>query len=143
MQLTPADNAGLGLARAVSVTEVLLKNERLSRLKILPYSGAQLVNVNDSLVVAGTGGDVRERRRIEIRLRKSDKVALPIVSQPSPTIKKTRVSTPPAATGGVDKPAAQQKPANTESVDPRSLYPPQPPQPVNPLESLFRRMFGN
>ena len=143
IQLTPADNAGLGLARAVSVTEVLLKDERLSRLAILPYSGAQLVNVNNSLVLAGTGGDVRERRRIEIRLRKSDKVALPIVSQPSPTIKKRRVPAPPAASGGVDKPVAQQKPANTESVDPRSLHPRQPPQPVSPFESLFRRMFGN
>ena len=143
IQLTPADNAGLGLARAVSVTEVLLKDERLSRLAILPYSGAQLINVNNSLVRTGTGGDVKERRRIEIRLRKSDKVALPIVSQPSLTIKKTRVSAPPAATGGGDKPVAQQKPANTESVDPRSLHPPQPSQPVNPFESLFRRMFGN
>jgi outer membrane protein OmpA-like peptidoglycan-associated protein len=143
MQLIPADNAGLGLARAVSVTDVLLKDERLSRLAILPYSGAQLINVNDSLVRTGTGGDVKERRRIEIRLRKSDKVALPIVLQPSPTIKKTRVSAPPAATSGVDKPAPQQRPANTESVDPRSLHPPQPPQPANPLESLFRRMFGN
>ena len=139
-QLIPADNAGLGLARAVSVTEVLLKDERLSRLAILPYSGAQLINVNDSLVRTGTGGDVKERRRIEIRLRKSDKVALPIASQPPPIIKKPRVSAPPAAT---DRPVAQQKPANTEPVDPRSLHPPQPPQPVNPIESVFRRMFGN
>ena len=44
---------------------------------------------------------------------------------------------------GADRPVAQQKPANTESVDPRSLHPPQPPQPVNPIESVFRRIFGN
>lgn len=143
IQLIPADNAGLGLARAVSVTEVLLNDERLSRVAILPYSGAQLFNVNDSLLRTGTGGDVKERRRIEIRLRKSDKVVLPIASQTPPIIKKPRVSAPPAATGGADKPVAQQKPANTEPVDPRSLQPPQPPEPMNPLESMFRRIFGN
>jgi outer membrane protein OmpA-like peptidoglycan-associated protein len=143
IQLIPADNAGLGLARAVSVTEVLLKDERLSRLAILPYSGAQLINVNDSLARTGTGGDVKERRRIEIRLRKSEKVALPIVSQPSSAFKKMRASAPPAASGGIDRPAAQQKPASTESADPRSLQHPQPPQPINPFESMFRRIFGN
>jgi outer membrane protein OmpA-like peptidoglycan-associated protein len=84
--LEPADNAGLGLARAVSVSQVLLQDERLSsRFAILPYSGAQLVNVNDSLVLSGIGGDVKERRRIEIRLRKSNRVGLPIAS-PAPRL---------------------------------------------------------
>ena len=81
-KLTPADNAGLGLARAVSVSQVLLQDDRLSsRFAILPYSGAQLVNVNDSLVLSGIGGDVKERRRIEIRLRKSDRIGKPIASR--------------------------------------------------------------
>lgn len=88
--LTPADNAGLGLARAVSVSQVLLQDKRLSsRFAVLPYSGAQLVNVNDSLVLTPTGGNVKERRRIEIRLRKSDRVGLP-VAKAAPRIAPTK-----------------------------------------------------
>lgn len=69
--LVPADNAGLGLARAVSVVSVLLKSE-LARYKLIPLSGAQLVNIDESLAISGTPGDIPERRRIEIRLRKSE-----------------------------------------------------------------------
>ncbi len=69
--LVPADNAGLGLARAVSVVSVLLQSPLLSGYKLIPLSGAQLVNTDESLAVAGARGDIRERRRIEIRLRKS------------------------------------------------------------------------
>lgn len=69
--LVPADNAGLGLARAVSVVSVLLQSPQLSGYKLIPLSGAQLVNTDESLAVAGARGDIRERRRIEIRLRKS------------------------------------------------------------------------
>jgi flagellar motor protein MotB len=67
----PADNAGLGLARAVSVVSVLRQNPSLSRYKILPLSGAQLVNTNETLATSGVSMDIPERRRIEIRLRKS------------------------------------------------------------------------
>lgn len=67
----PADNAGLGLARAVSVVSVLLKNRSLAGYKLLPLSGAQLINNDETLAISGTPGDVLERRRIEIRLRKS------------------------------------------------------------------------
>jgi flagellar motor protein MotB len=70
--LVPADNAGLGLARAVSVVSVLNRSPLLSGYKLIPLSGAQLVNTDETLAIDGIfSGDVRERRRIEIRLRKS------------------------------------------------------------------------
>jgi flagellar motor protein MotB len=70
--LVPADNAGLGLARAVSVVSVLGRSPLLSGYKLIPMSGAQLINTDETLAIAGSfSGDVRERRRIEIRLRKS------------------------------------------------------------------------
>jgi len=70
--LKPGDNAGLGIARSVSVVRSLLQDGRLSGLRILPLSGAQLVKTDETLA-NGTDvqGDVKERRRIEIRLRKS------------------------------------------------------------------------
>ncbi len=70
--LIPADNAGLGLARAVSVVSVLNRSPLLSGYKLIPLSGAQLVNTDETLAIDGIfSGDIRERRRIEIRLRKS------------------------------------------------------------------------
>lgn len=69
----PADNAGLGLARAVSVVQILGTDPRLANLRILPLSGAQLIDVGDKLADGASGGDVKERRRIEIRVRRSDK----------------------------------------------------------------------
>jgi flagellar motor protein MotB len=69
--LVPADNAGLGLARAASVVSVLRKSSQLAGYKLIPLSGAQLVNVDESLALSGVPGDIRERRRIEIRLRQS------------------------------------------------------------------------
>jgi flagellar motor protein MotB len=68
--LVPADNAGLGLARAVSVVSILRQSPLLNGYKIIPLSGAQLVNTDETLT-AGTAGNIQERRRIEIRLRKS------------------------------------------------------------------------
>ena len=69
--LVPADNAGLGLARAVSVVSVLRQSTLLTGYKIIPLSGAQLVNTDETLAVLGIPANVPERRRIEIRLRKS------------------------------------------------------------------------
>ena len=70
--LAPADNAGLGLARAVSVVTVLNRSPLLAGYKLIPLSGAQLVNTDETLAIDGAfPGDIRERRRIEIRLRKS------------------------------------------------------------------------
>ncbi len=71
-RLIPGDNAGLGLARAVSVMSVLQADSRLSKLSILPLSGAQLINVDETLARRQGGIDAKERRRIEIRLRKSN-----------------------------------------------------------------------
>ncbi len=70
--LKPGDNAGLGIARSVSVVRDLLQDQRLKGLRVLPLSGAQLVKTDETLA-NGTDvqGDVKERRRIEIRLRKS------------------------------------------------------------------------
>lgn len=65
------DNAGLGLARAVSVANLLLKDRDLRRFRILPMSSGQLVRPDQTLSLSPSG-DVQERRRIEIRLRKSD-----------------------------------------------------------------------
>jgi len=69
--LVPADNAGLGISRAVAVVTRLLQDSRLQERfsRILPMSGARLIQVDETLS-QGSAGDVRERRRIEIRLRK-------------------------------------------------------------------------
>ncbi|MGA7808376.1 hypothetical protein [Bradyrhizobium sp.] len=69
--LSPADNAGLGLARAVAVVSVLRQSPLLAGYKIIPLSGAQLVNTDETLAIAGSPENIEERRRIEIRLRKS------------------------------------------------------------------------
>jgi outer membrane protein OmpA-like peptidoglycan-associated protein len=68
--LLPADNAGLGLVRAVSVAHALSAENALINFRILPLSGGQLIDTNDTMA-QGAGGDVKERRRIEIRLRRS------------------------------------------------------------------------
>jgi outer membrane protein OmpA-like peptidoglycan-associated protein len=69
--LQPADNAGLGLARALAVVNVLASDLRLHNFRILPLSGAQLIGTDGRLTRWDEQGDVRERRRIEIRMRKS------------------------------------------------------------------------
>lgn len=68
--LSPADNAGLGLARAVSVARLLKTDARLAGIEILPLSGAQLIGT-DGRLTAGGGGNEPDRRRIEIRLRRA------------------------------------------------------------------------
>jgi len=71
VSLVPADNAGLGLARAVAVVSVLRHSPLLAGYKLIPLSGAQLVNTDETLAISGSPGDIQQRRRIEIRLRKS------------------------------------------------------------------------
>lgn len=66
-----SDNAGLGLARALSVVELLSADPRLRNFRILPLSAAQLIGTDGRLTRWDDPGDVRERRRIEIRMRKS------------------------------------------------------------------------
>lgn len=69
--LEPADNAGLGLARAISVANVLRGNPALSGITVLPLSAAQLILPGDTLTV-GQAGNVETRRRIEIRIRRRE-----------------------------------------------------------------------
>jgi flagellar motor protein MotB len=71
VSLIPADNAGLGLARAVAVVSVLRQSPLLAGYKLIPMSGAQLVNTDETLAISGSPGDIQQRRRIDIRLRKS------------------------------------------------------------------------
>lgn len=67
--LHPADNAGLGLARAISVTSILREMPELQGFTILPMSGGQLILPGDHLTDGAQAGDVKARRRIEIRVR--------------------------------------------------------------------------
>ncbi|MBB3447116.1 OmpA family protein [Rhizobium sp. BK379] len=67
--LQPADNAGLGLARAIAVANILKANPKLKDVTVLPMSAAQLVIPGDTLT-SGRAGNVKERRRIEIRIRR-------------------------------------------------------------------------
>jgi hypothetical protein len=50
---------------------VLASDLRLRNFRILPLSGAQLIGTDGRLTRWDEQGDVRERRRIEIRMRKS------------------------------------------------------------------------
>jgi flagellar motor protein MotB len=84
--VVPADNAGLGLARAVSVVSVLRQSNLLAGYKLIPLSGAQLVNTDETLALAGMPGDIKERRRIEIRLRKSSPHDAPIQQEVTASI---------------------------------------------------------
>ena len=84
--LTPADNAGLGLARAVAVVSVLRQSPLLAGYKLIPLSGAQLVNIDETLAIAGSPGDIQQRRRIEIRLRKSVPNDLTATIPPAPIV---------------------------------------------------------
>jgi flagellar motor protein MotB len=111
--LVPADNAGLGLARAVSVVSVLRQSKLLEGYKLIPLSGAQLVNTDETLALTGTPGDIRERRRIEIRLRKSSARESPIQEDAvaSPGIPVPRPS-PALATKPKPRPAPQAPQSN-------------------------------
>lgn len=69
--IVPGDNAGLGLARAIAVANVLRSEPALSGMTVLPLSAGQLIMPGDRLT-SGEAGDMRERRRIEIRIRRRD-----------------------------------------------------------------------
>ncbi len=71
--LRSADNAGLAIARAVSVVNLFRSAPELKGLTILPLSGAQMIVPVDKLSDGtATEGD-QSRRRIEIRLRRKSK----------------------------------------------------------------------
>jgi hypothetical protein len=67
-----SDNAGLGLALALAVVKLLSADARLRNFRTLPLSAAQLIGTDGRLTRWDGQGDVRERRRIEIRMRKSE-----------------------------------------------------------------------
>ncbi len=109
--LIPGDNAGLGLARAASVVSVLLQSPKLADYKLIPLSGAQLGNIDESLALSGTPGDIPQRRRIEIRLRKStpheaSSVKAPSIPLPAPKPRQRTNpnSVPPTAPGNSGAP---------------------------------------
>lgn len=74
--IVPADNAGLGMARAIAVMNVLRSDPALKDATILPMSGAQLVLPSDRLTTR-QAGNVESRRRIEIRIRRRTVAATP------------------------------------------------------------------
>ncbi|TKT70870.1 hypothetical protein YH63_005275 [Afipia massiliensis] len=121
-KLIPADNAGLGLARAVSVVSILRQSPKLAGYKMIPLSGGQLIDTNESLALSGmSGGDVAQRRRIEIRLRKS---------------------TPHEAAASILPPQAPPKRAPPKQIAPRPAAA-LPPVPVPPRPSSPVSLFGN
>jgi hypothetical protein len=61
------------------VVSVLRQSPLLAGYKLIPLSGAQLVNTDETLSISGSPGDIQQRRRIEIRLRKS------VLSDPATT----------------------------------------------------------
>jgi hypothetical protein len=69
-ELTPVDNAGLGMARAAAVAREIIIDGRLSKFRILPLSGAQAITNEEWISVGNIQTAIPERRRIEIRVRR-------------------------------------------------------------------------
>ena len=69
--LRSRDNAGLAMARAVAVVKVLRSDARLRGVTILPLSGAQMIVPVDRVADGTQRGSDRNRRRIEMRLRRT------------------------------------------------------------------------
>ena len=111
----PSDNAGLGVARAVSVVSVLLQNSSLAKYKLLPLSGAQLINTGETLATSGVPANIRERRRIEIRLRKSTPHDVAITALPTTRITDAKPQRP--------KPAPSPPPVRQAPASPWSIFP--------------------
>ncbi|MDQ0248395.1 outer membrane protein OmpA-like peptidoglycan-associated protein [Sphingomonas kyeonggiensis] len=70
-ELHSTDNAGLALARAVAVVQILRRDPRLKNVTILPLSAAQMIAPGDRVADGSAAASDQRRRRIEIRLRKS------------------------------------------------------------------------
>jgi flagellar motor protein MotB len=73
-ELTFSDNAGLAMARASAVARVLIEDERLALYRVLPMSGAQVITTDERLAQGNSRHETAERRRIEIRLRRTSQV---------------------------------------------------------------------
>jgi flagellar motor protein MotB len=74
-ELRSTDNAGLAMARAVAVVHALRADPRLKGTTILPLSGAQMIVPVDRVADGTAQGSDQQRRRIEIRLRRSTRQA--------------------------------------------------------------------
>jgi outer membrane protein OmpA-like peptidoglycan-associated protein len=74
-ELRSTDNAGLAIARAVAVVQILRADPRLKEVAILPLSGAQMIVPVDQVADGSATASDRNRRRIEIRLRRSSRQA--------------------------------------------------------------------
>jgi flagellar motor protein MotB len=127
--LTPADNAGLGLARATAVVRFLMLDERLKGYTLLPLSGGQLIGVDDTLAKGG-GGDEPARRRIEMRVRRGN----------NSTEGSTSSLTPPAVAPAVPPPAsapAASPPRPPAASPPRSASSGSPPRRAPPRDQVI------
>jgi outer membrane protein OmpA-like peptidoglycan-associated protein len=69
--LSGASNADLGLMRAYAVAAHLRRRAEFKGLSVLAYSAGQLLLPDGSAAPAGDHSDRPERRRIEIRVRRS------------------------------------------------------------------------
>jgi len=71
--LTPADNVGLGMARAITILNFLRSNSPiLAKQNLLPYSAGQLIETNNTFTnYTDTHVSEPHRRRVEIRIKTS------------------------------------------------------------------------
>ncbi|MBU1178401.1 hypothetical protein KJ903_04280 [Patescibacteria group bacterium] len=70
VELQAGSNTSLGMARAAAIVRILNSDSRLQGLKIVPLSAGQAINL-DGTLASGHGGNSQQRRRIEIRLKRS------------------------------------------------------------------------
>ena len=76
-RLMAADNAGLGLARAISVTRVLQRRlasePDFKDVVVLPYSAGHVIGLDERVSLGVSESEItdRNRRRIDIRLRRA------------------------------------------------------------------------
>lgn len=68
--LKVADNVGLGMTRAVAVAVFISGDKLMDDMTVLPFSAGPLIDENGQLVKNAGQGDILERRRIEIRMRR-------------------------------------------------------------------------
>ena len=68
--LVVSDNVGLGMARAAAVARELIADPRLGNYTILPLSAGQAIDLGERLAETSLEKDIRQRRRIEIRMRR-------------------------------------------------------------------------
>jgi outer membrane protein OmpA-like peptidoglycan-associated protein len=69
--LKPVDNVGLGFARAIAVANALGQAGLPAGVRVIPLSAAQVVKPGDVLSDGLNPSDSADRRRIEIRIRRS------------------------------------------------------------------------